>query len=226
MYASLLSLLFLGVHAQQGEAVKKATVSVHVADTKARPRKGELILLKSEKTGKEHSGRSDASGRFTISLAAGDHYTIRVKALTDTAQYGRLEIPALGEGESYTAPFDVDIVYEPAQSFTLDQVFFDFGKATLRPESFKELTELVEYLKWRDGEKVEIAGHTDNVGKEADNLKLSQQRAGAVRNYLIKKGIKADRIVAKGYGASQPLADNSTDAGRQQNRRTEVRFSE
>jgi OOP family OmpA-OmpF porin len=77
-------------------------------------------------------------------------------------------------------------------------------------------------MKWKEEQKIEIAGHTDNVGKDADNLKLSLQRAEAVRNYLIKKGIKADRITAKGYGATQPVADNGTDAGRQKNRRTEV----
>jgi OmpA-OmpF porin, OOP family len=217
------------IAAQQPAAVskdtgKKALVEVVVTDTKMQPRKGEQILLQAGKSGTTFTGRSDAGGKFSISLPAGDQYTIRVKALNDTTQYGTLDIPSLGEGEEFSEPFGVDIQFEPARSYTLDKVFFDFGKASLRPESYKELNELAEYLQWRDQEKVEIAGHTDNVGKDADNLKLSQQRAEAVRNYLLKKGIKANRIFAKGYGASEPVAENTTDAGRQQNRRTELRF--
>jgi Outer membrane protein and related peptidoglycan-associated (lipo)proteins len=94
----------------------------------------------------------------------------------------------------------------------------------LRPESFAELDELVSYLKWKENEKVEIGGHTDNVGNGTDNLKLSQQRAESIRQYLLKRGIHPTRVVAKGYGASQPVDDNSTDEGRQRNRRTEVKI--
>ena len=71
---------------------------------------------------------------------------------------------------------------------------------------------------------IEIAGHTDNVGQPEANKKLSQDRADAVRNYLIKKGVKALNVQAKGYGDSQPIATNNSDAGKQKNRRTEVRI--
>ena len=71
---------------------------------------------------------------------------------------------------------------------------------------------------------IEIAGHTDNVGKPEANMKLSQGRADAVRNYLIKKGVKPDHVSAKGYGDTSPIATNDTDAGKQRNRRTEVRI--
>lgn len=69
---------------------------------------------------------------------------------------------------------------------------------------------------------IEVAGYTDNVGSDAANMKLSQQRAETVRNYLVSRGIKADKIQAKGYGSSDPVADNSTPEGRKQNRRTEI----
>jgi outer membrane protein OmpA-like peptidoglycan-associated protein len=126
--------------------------------------------------------------------------------------------------EEFSEPFIVTVKFEPARSYRLDNVYFDIGKYSLRPESFKELNELVEYMKWRENEKIEIAGHTDNVGTDADNLKLSQNRAEAIKQYLIKKGISANRVIAKGYGASQPVADNSTDEGKQKNRRTEVKI--
>jgi len=118
----------------------------------------------------------------------------------------------------------VEIEFEPPRSFTLDNVHFDTGKPALRPESFKELNEIAEYMRWRKEERYEISGHTDNVGKDDDNLKLSQARANAVKEYLVKKGIKAVRLTAKGYGHSQPVADNSTEEGRQANRRTELKI--
>jgi outer membrane protein OmpA-like peptidoglycan-associated protein len=69
---------------------------------------------------------------------------------------------------------------------------------------------------------IEVAGHTDSKGSDAYNMKLSQQRAEAVRNFLISRGVAADRLTAKGYGESQPVADNATEEGRFQNRRVEL----
>ena len=135
-----------------------------------------------------------------------------------------IAIRQLEPDEQFTEPFFVNVKFEPARSYRLDNVYFDVGKFTLRPESFAELDELVSYMKWKENEKIEIGGHTDNVGSNTDNLKLSQQRAEAIRQYLIKKGIQPSRVIAKGYGASEPVADNSTDDGRQKNRRTEVKI--
>lgn len=201
-----------------------AKVDVIVTDMKGKPSKGEQILFKSEATKKTVSARSDASGKFSLWLPPGDKYIITVKSITDTTKYGVINIAALEPDQFYTEPFKVNVKFEPARKYTLDNVHFDFGKATLRPESYPELEELVGYLKNKDAIRVEIAGHTDNVGKDADNVRLSQQRADAIRNYVIKKGIEPARVTAKGYGASQPIGDNETDQGRQLNRRTEVRI--
>jgi outer membrane protein OmpA-like peptidoglycan-associated protein len=202
---------------------KLAKVNVFVTDMKGKPTKGEQIFFKSESTQKTVGDLSDVMGKFSLQLPVGDKYIITVKSLTDTAKYGAISIPALPPDEFYTEPFKVNVKFEAARTYTLDNVHFDFGKATLRPESFAELEELVHYLKNKDQIKVEIGGHTDNVGKEADNLKLSQQRADAIRNYILKKGIQPARVIAKGYGAAEPVADNDNEEGRQLNRRTEVR---
>lgn len=206
------------------DTMRLAPVSVIVTDMKSRPSKGQQVLFRSAATQKIYSGRSDASGRFFLQLPIGDKYFITVKSLTDTSKYGVIEIPTLGPDEEYTEPFTVNVKFEIARNYRLDRVYFDFGKATLRPESFPELEELVEFMRNKDDIRIEIAGHTDNVGKDADNLKLSQQRAEAIRNYLVKKGIQPARVVAKGYGATLPIADNATDEGRQKNRRTEVKI--
>ena len=100
-------------------------------------------------------------------------------------------------------------------------VFFDTNRATIKRASFALLDDVARALGDNPKIKVEIQGHTDSQGADAANLKLSQQRAEAVRAYLIKKAITSDRVVARGYGETVPIADNRTTAGRAQNRRVE-----
>lgn len=206
------------------DSVKMATVQVNVTDFKAKPRKGEEVLFHAKKKNKDFFGRTNAAGKLSLALPVGDDYIVTIKSLSDSTKYGELKIAALEENQFYTDPFVVNVQYEAPREFTLNHVYFDVAKATLRSESNKELQELAEYLKYKEDEKIEIAGHTDNDGKDADNMKLSQQRAEAVKNYLIKRGIAANRLIAKGYGATMPIADNSTEAGKQKNRRTEVKI--
>ena len=106
----------------------------------------------------------------------------------------------------------------------LNNIFFDFNKATLRTESITELRHMIKFMQDYPKLKVEISGHTDSVGTEDVNRKLSQGRAEAVREYLVSHGISTTRITAKGYGASKPVAPNATEEGRQRNRRTEFRI--
>ena len=105
----------------------------------------------------------------------------------------------------------------------LENVYFETGKSNLKPNSFKALDDLVEILKIKTTMAIEIQGHTDNVGKEEDNLKLSQERANEVRKYLITKGIAETRVSAKGYGQTMPVADNGTETGKAKNRRTSLK---
>ncbi|MFZ3260811.1 MAG: OmpA family protein [Thiobacillus sp.] len=125
--------------------------------------------------------------------------------------------PAPVPAPAYVAP-------EPAapQKLVLEGVNFDFDKATLRQEDMGNLDNDVATLKaWGDVD-IEVAGHTDSMGSDAYNMKLSRQRAAAVRNFLISRGVAADRLTAKGYGESQPVADNATEDGRFKNRRVEL----
>jgi len=109
-----------------------------------------------------------------------------------------------------------------APRFVLNGVNFDTAKATIRQESFPRLDGVVEFMSHKKSARVEISGHTDNVGNAKANKALSEARAKACRDYLISKGIEANRIVAVGYGDERPVAANDTDAGRQQNRRIEA----
>ncbi len=94
---------------------------------------------------------------------------------------------------------------------------------TCKPESGAELAEIVQLLKDNPTLKIQINGHTDNSGKPADNIKLSEDRAKSVTDYLIAKGIAPIRLSSKGWGDTQPIADNSAPEGRARNRRTELK---
>lgn len=104
----------------------------------------------------------------------------------------------------------------------LNNVFFDFDKDDLKPESVAELERLIRFLKVNSTVSIELGGHTDNKGSREYNLVLSNNRAKAVADYLIKRGVSDKRISYQGYGFDRPIADNATDQGRAQNRRTEV----
>ena len=109
--------------------------------------------------------------------------------------------------------------------FVLRNIFFDSGKAMLRPESTAELERLQKLLTETPALKLEMAGHTDDVGEAPKNQDLSQRRAQAVVAYLAQHGVAAARLSAAGYGETQPVAPNTTKLGRQLNRRTEFRVT-
>ena len=102
-------------------------------------------------------------------------------------------------------------------------VFFDFDKSDLKPESFVELDKLVAYLQ-QNAIRIEIGGHTDDQGSDEYNDRLSENRAKAVYEYLVRSGIPSERLQYKGYGKRVPVADNSSEAGRAANRRTEFKI--
>jgi OOP family OmpA-OmpF porin len=114
------------------------------------------------------------------------------------------------------------VVAPAPKKLVLEGVTFDNDQATLRAASTTVLDQAAASLKEWGDVKVEVAGHTDSNSDDNHNLKLSQHRAETVRNYLIGKGIAADRLSAKGYGEANPIADNATEAGRAQNRRVEL----
>ena len=108
--------------------------------------------------------------------------------------------------------------------FRFHNLNFATGSAALNTEAQKEVDNLAAILKAYPGVKVEIAGYTDNTGDAASNKQLSHKRAGAVMGRLIAQGIDASRVKAMGYGQENPVADNSTEEGRAQNRRIEVQL--
>ena len=201
-------------------SLTESLVKVSAVDNKNQRLKGQLITFISNKDKKTYKGTTDTAGRFSILLPPAQSYKVLYKFFD--GDYGDLSLVL--DASTKPSIYTYKITVTPPQTFTLNDVLFDNAKSTLRPESSKELNQLVEYLNLKKTLVIEIAGHTDNVGKPEANQKLSEDRAKSVGQYLIKKGIAAERLIAKGYGDTVPVEDNSTAAGKQKNRRTEVRI--
>jgi outer membrane protein OmpA-like peptidoglycan-associated protein len=204
---------------------KDAPVDVTIVDAKTGHQlNNEIVVFRSLSNKTEFQGLSDSAGKFTLRLPSGSKYEIFILGFNDSTSYTTLDIPALKGNQYYKNPFKVDIQFEAPKAFVLDNVTFETGKADLKPASYTVLDELVEYLKRKDDEKIEVGGHTDDVGKADANMILSNSRANTVRAYLLTKGIAPERVTAKGYGMDVPIAENDTDEGRAINRRTEVKI--
>jgi len=104
----------------------------------------------------------------------------------------------------------------------MSDVLFDTGRYTLKPGAREKLAKVAGIIEAHPGLKIAVEGHTDSVGSDEYNMKLSKERAEAVRSYLVSQGVEGDKISAEGFGKTRPVASNSTAAGRQANRRVEM----
>ena len=197
---------------------KLALLQGVVTNFKMKPLGKETIILYNEKTKISYKVNTDALGKFAVLIPVGAVYALRYKNFTNDVDYTKMEVPNDKE-----ATYEVGIKIDPPKDFILENVYFDTGKSSLKPNSFKALNDLVEILKIKNTLVVEIQGHTDNVGKDEENMKLSQDRADEVRKYLVSKGIEGARVTSKGYGPTMPVADNGTDTGKAKNRRTSLK---
>lgn len=165
------------------------------------------------------------SGQFLLCIPAGKDYALNVSKDGYLFHSENFSL----KGYDKVEPYQLDILLQklrPGASIVLNNVFFETNQATLKPESKAELDKLVMLLKNNPDKKVEIGGHTDNVGSDTANQTLSDNRAASVVQYLISKGIPKEKLVAKGYGETMPVADNATEPGRAKNRRTEFKILE
>jgi outer membrane protein OmpA-like peptidoglycan-associated protein/tetratricopeptide (TPR) repeat protein len=166
---------------------------------------------------------NSTTGKYLVSLPSGKNYGIAVKKdgyLFHSENFDLKQSEEFQEVEKNIALKPIEV----GQSIVLKNIFFDFDKATIRPESANELDRLIKLLTQNPTLKIELGSHTDSKGSDDYNQKLSHSRSQSVVTYLIGKGISSDRLVAKGYGETMPVAGNDTDAGRQENRRTEFKI--
>tara|TARA_B100001758_G_C18281268_1_gene541765 strand:- start:331 stop:1047 length:717 start_codon:yes stop_codon:yes gene_type:complete len=163
---------------------------------------------------------NSVTGKFLLSLPAGKNYGISVSTEGYLFHSENFDLPK-GDGFNIvTKNIELNKI-SVGSNITLKNVFFDTGKWGINEDSYAELDRLFDLLLLRPSLRVEISGHTDNIGTESFNTLLSQRRADAVVNYLVEKGVKRRRFIAKGYGQFRPVSSNDTDEGRANNRRTE-----
>jgi outer membrane protein OmpA-like peptidoglycan-associated protein len=166
--------------------------------------------------------QTDETGNYLITLPIGRDYAFNVNRqgylfYSDNYSLKNKAADSIYQKDIPLQPIEIDA------AVVLRNLFFETNKFNIQPESEVELLKVVQLLQENPTVKIQLEGHTDNVGTAADNQKLSDARARSVVNYLIIKGIKADRLLAKGFGATKPIADNKTEEGRAQNRRTELK---
>jgi outer membrane protein OmpA-like peptidoglycan-associated protein len=168
-------------------------------------------------------GITGPSGFYQVAIPAGKDYSISATAQGYSFHTERFNV-------AKTQPYQViekNILLDPACIncvFVINNLYFDFDKATLRPESKNELNNAIRWLNANPSTVIEIGGHTDAKGSDAYNIRLSQNRAKSVYDYLVQHGINPSRLQAHGYGERMPIATNSTDIGRQYNRRVEFKI--
>lgn len=165
------------------------------------------------------------TGKFLLSLPAGENYGISVLAEGYLFHSENFDLPK-GDGFNMVSK-DIELKnIKVGNNIALKNVFFNTGKWGVKTESYAELDRLLSLMLDMPSLKIEISGHTDNIGSESFNELLSQKRADAVVNYLVEKGIDKNRMIAKGYGQSNPVESNNTPEGRASNRRTEFEIVE
>ena len=206
----------------------EAALKLYVVEKdKAAPIPGIIIAVTGPDGRKYYAEETDADGYAELLVPVGQSYELAYLGL------GRRDVAAKvtidGEPRQnikltmrYKRYDKVAKPEAPEPRFVLEGVNFDSGKAQIRAESYLRLDSVVEYMAHKKGARIEISGHTDNAGNAKANKDLSLRRAQACRDYLVSKGIDGARIVAVGYGDEKPIALNSTEEGRQKNRRIEA----
>lgn len=170
--------------------------------------------------------KEDPNAKIELSISDNNDEKNNAKLAEDRARVLRQYLISRGispdrilsEGESSNDYLPEGLI------LTTNKILFDFGKSIIRSESYYQLEKVAKLMKVNPNMIIELSAHTDAIGKYSDNLKLSDDRANASKQYLLSKGIDATRIKAKGYGETTPVASNKTEDGRQLNRRVEFRI--
>ncbi|MGW8161064.1 MAG: OmpA family protein [Desulfobulbales bacterium] len=211
-------------------AIARPAVAVTVSGTVTDPDKNplEARIAWNDLTLNKSAGvaQSDPdSGKYVIVLPAGHKYSYAAEKEGYMGASASLDFTGITTFTEYRQ----DIILYPLGKLIKEQIslranniFFDFDKSVLRPESYHELNRWVDVLKKNPDIKAEIQGHTCSIGTEAYNQKLSERRAKAVVDYLVKQGIDKNRLTMEGFGETRPAASNATKEGRELNRRVEV----
>jgi len=185
------------------------------------------IIIVDNKTNKIifRTQANSKNGEYSVSIPVGKNYGMVINK--DGYMFHSENFDLVSENNYKEIEKNITIAnIKVNKKVTLNNIFFEFASSTIQSYSFSELERIVDFMKKNPTLKIEISGHTDNVGNKEKNQLLSEERAKVVSNYLISKGIKSSRLVTKGLGFSEPIASNNTPEGRQENRRVEFKVIE
>lgn len=229
-----------GEHPSEIEATAThAAMRLFVVNPDTGPIPGIVIKMTGPDDTSYYTDETDSQGYAEVLVPVGQRYEIEYLSLGRRSTMANVEVP---EGPNQdirltmryrrhrppqpeatpTPTPEAEPQAPQPQRIVLEGVLFESGRATIQPQSFPRLDRVAEYMTHRPSTRIRVAGHTDNVGDPERNQTLSEERAEAVREYLISQGIDGSRIEAVGYGDQRPVASNDTDEGRQQNRRIEA----
>lgn len=168
---------------------------------------------------------TESDGVFMVCIPAGESYALNVSKQGYVFYSANFTLDTFSKADAFVMDVRLQKISVesniPHKPVILNNIFFDSGSSGLKSESQYELRKLLSMLQENPVVKIQVNGHTDDIGNDADNLKLSENRAKAVCDYLIKNGISSDRLSFKGYGELKPLLPNKDEQSRQKNRRTE-----
>jgi len=196
-----------------------------VTDPDKIPEEDAQIIVESEDGTIKRNGKTNIDGIYKVLVPEGKKYHVKVKKFGKYLDYD-VDIPNHPGAAEFVQPLIIVTVNKFIREYTLKHVNFDTNKWDIRDDAMHTLNKLYHGFNKNPKLKVEIAGHTDDIGDAQANLRLSQKRADAIREYLIARGVSTDRVLAKGYGEIKPHAENKTAEGRSLNRRTEVKVIE
>lgn len=195
-----------------------------ITDVKtSRPVQAKLNLIDLERSQVIATTISDSTGNYRIQLPAVKNFGVELNAKDYMFLLDVVNVPPKYSGNELEKNFSMSKL-EVGAKVILKNIYFETGKATLKSESFAELDKVLKFLEDNKDLKIEISGHTDNVGSLKANTNLSEARAKAVVEYFESHGIIKERLVYRGYAFSQPIAPNNTATGRQMNRRVEFKI--
>lgn len=209
-------------YAQIQNDTDSAKLIIEFTDTEQNPLTNRMLVVTNQGSDdQEFKGKTDENGKVVIRVPKGNQYQVVYRAVDGPVEFQAFKIPDRRGRLTFT--FNPQYERVKDRIYTLQDVYFNTDKATLRESSYDALNDLLSAMQTNKAMRVEIAGHTDNRASAEYNKDLSQRRAESVKAYLVENGIAKDRIRAKGYGESEPVASNETEEGRQKNRRVEVR---
>ncbi len=188
------------------------------------PISAQIEIIDNEKNEVIKTSQSNSStGKYLVALPSGKNYGLVVKADGYLFHSENFDIPKTTSYQVVEKNIDL-LSMSIGSKVVLKNIFFQTGSATLKPESASELERVIKLMQVYPNLHIEISGHTDNIGSNAVNIRLSTARAKSVVDYLEQNGVDSSRLSYKGYASSQPIASNATKEGRQQNRRVEFKI--